>query len=171
MALFDQESDLSDPLGKIFCRAYGTIVIENGKFSKIKFKPWPKIISTLEIGILGNRTHEQSDIEDKCLLYYNQPFFHKRFLALKYVVSTRGSSFQSFRLATRILDEIARIKKSDAIVCEVTNAFISNRLLKRWGWEQHLQDRPTRHFIKRFYGEYSESLIDAESGEFAESSA
>lgn len=160
MPLFDQETELSDPQRKIFCRAYGIIEVIDGEFKCIKFKPWPKIISSMEIGLFGARSHDQGDIKDHCRLYYNQPFFHKRYLALKYVVSTHGTSFRSFRLATRILDEVARIKNTDAIVCEVTNPSISNRLMKRWGWEKHLQDRPSRHFIKRFYGDYPESMID-----------
>ena len=162
MRLFDNESDLTDPQGKILCRAYGIIVVKNGEFSCIKFKPWPKIISSLEVGILGTRTHSSGVQQDRCLLYYNQPFFHKRYLALKYVVSNRGTSFRSFRLATRVLDEVARIKQSNAIVCEVTNPSISNRLLKRWGWEKHLNDHPSRNFIKRFYGEYPASIVEDE---------
>lgn len=160
MALFDHETDLSDPQGKIFCRAYGTIIVEDGEFQRIRFKPWPKIISSLEINLLGQKTHNAAESQDRCTLYYNQPFFHKRFLALKYIVSTKGTSFKSFRLAVRVLDEVARIKQSDAIVSEVTNFKISNRLMKRWGWESHLKDRPNRHFIKRFYGEYPESLAE-----------
>ena len=151
--------DLADPHGKIFCRAYGTIIVENGKFQRVRFKPWPKIISTFEIGFFGDRTHEKSAESDRCLIYYNQPFFHKRYLALKYIVSNQGTSFRTFRLATRILDEVARIKQSDAIVCEVNNFRISNRLMTRWGWESHLKDRPNRHFIKRFYGQYPESMV------------
>lgn len=158
MRLFDQESDLSDPFGKIFNRSYGIIVVEAGEFSAIKFKPWPKIISTWEVGLSGQRVHQSGRCLDRCLLYYNQPLFHRRYLALKYVVSRRGTSFRSFRLATQILDEVARIKRSDAIVCEVTNPSISNRLMKRWGWERHLTDQSARHFIKRFYGEYPAPL-------------
>lgn len=160
MRLFDRESDLTDPSGKIFCRAYGIIVVEQGEFSEIRFRPWPKVISTWEIGTKGQKVHEQGSTLDRCMLYYNQPFFHKRYLALKYVVSNRGTSFRSFRLATRVLDEVARIKESDAIVCEVTNPSISNRLLKRWGWDRHLEDHPSRNFIKRFYGRYPDSMVD-----------
>lgn len=177
MALFDSESDLRDPEGKIRTRAYGIIQVENGSFIRIRFRPWPKIISRLEISLFGNRNHEgrnskQRVPRDRCLLFYNQPFFHRRFLALKYVVSDFGTSFQSFRLATRVLDEVARIKRSDAILCEVTNPCISNRLMHRWGWERHLKDQPTRHFIKRFYGKYPDSLLtDSADPAIAETAA
>lgn len=165
MSWFDSENDLSDPDGKIFCRAYGIIVIENGQFQQVRFKPWPKIISSFEVNHFGEKTHTQSEAIDRCTLYYNQPFFHKNFLALKYVVSNRGTSFRSFRLATKILDEVAQIKRSDALVCEVSNLRISDRLLSRWGWQEHLQNNSGRHFIKRFYGKYPPSLFARESVE------
>lgn len=160
MAFFDHETDLDDTEGKIQRRAYGMIVVDEGEFWEIKFKPWPKIISTLEIGLFGERQHRQSASADRCLLYYNQPLFHRKFLALKYIVSHQGTQFRSFRLATRVLDHIARIKRTDAIVCEVNNFRISNRLMKRWGWVAHCQERPNRNFIKRFYGEYPASLVE-----------
>jgi hypothetical protein len=53
-----------------------------------------------------------------------------------------------------VLQEIARIKRTDAIVCDVTSSRISDRLLARAGWERHCLASPRRHFIKRFYGEY-----------------
>ena len=53
-----------------------------------------------------------------------------------------------------ILDEIARLKGTDAIVAEVRNLRISERLLRRWGWESHMPTSRRRHYIKRFYGTY-----------------
>jgi hypothetical protein len=55
-----------------------------------------------------------------------------------------------------MLDEIARIKGAHAIVCHVTNGRISDRLLRRWGWEAHCLNWKGRHFIKRFYGRYAD---------------
>ena len=55
--------------------------------------------------------------------------------------------------ATRMLDEISMLLKSDALLCTAYNWRISVRFMQRWGWEPHC---PTtwwhRHFIKRFYG-------------------
>ena len=91
---------------------------------------------------------------DRCWLYYNQPYWHRRFLALKFVVSSREATFGTFRSTLIVLDEIARIKHTDAILAEVRNLRISDRLLRRWGWESHLSASRRRHFIKRFYGNY-----------------
>ena len=76
------------------------------------------------------------------------------FLALRYVVSTSGTSYRTFRAALTILDEIAQIKRIDAIVCDASNLRISDRLLARLGWEAHKPQRWHRNYIRRFYGEY-----------------
>jgi hypothetical protein len=87
-------------------------------------------------------------------LYYNQPWKLPTFLTLKYLVSSCGTTFKTVRRALLVLDEIARIKQTDAIVCEASNLRISDRALNRFGWERHLPNSRHRHFIKRFYGEY-----------------
>ena len=76
------------------------------------------------------------------------------FLALVHVVSNADTSYPTIRQAATVLDEIARLKRTDAIVCHVANDRISDRLLRRWGWEQHAPQLRGRNFIKRFYGKY-----------------
>ena len=63
-------------------------------------------------------------------------------------------ALETFRRALTALDEIARIKRSDALLADVSNLRISDRLLARWGWVPHCPSRWHRHFIKRFYGSY-----------------
>jgi hypothetical protein len=79
----------------------------------------------------------------------------RNFLALKYLVSSMGTSFRTVRATLHVLDRIAEIKRTDAIVTEVTNFRISERALRRLGWERHLYGSKRRHYIKRFYGDYS----------------
>ena len=43
------------------------------------------------------------------------------FLALRYVVSTPGTSYRTFRAALTALDAIAALKRVDAIVCDAAN--------------------------------------------------
>ena len=90
----------------------------------------------------------------RCELYFHHAFGKPDFLVLGYVRSHPQASLATFYCATLVLDEIARIKRSQAIVAEVTNDRLSDRLLKRWGWERHCLSWPGRHFIKRFYGTY-----------------
>ncbi len=134
-------------------RRYGIIEIENELLKSIHLRPYPKMISLSGVAVLGGHTHNSAE-GNRCWIYYNQPFRHSQFLVLKYIVSSRGSTFQTVRAALMVLDEIARIKRSDAILSEVTNLRISDRLLNRWGWEPHVPSSCRRHFIKRFYGKY-----------------
>jgi hypothetical protein len=76
------------------------------------------------------------------------------FLALKYVVSTGGTSYATFRAALNVLDLVAELKRTDAIVCDVANLRISDRLLARLGWQPHKPRRWHRNYIRRFYGVY-----------------
>jgi len=149
MPLFQTITDLDQQADVIRQRRYGVIEIEDHHFQAIHFRPWPKIISMAEIWWLGGRFH-QNNQGDRCLLYYNQPRGNDDFLALKYIVSSRDATFATFRRALLILDCIALIKASKAIVAEVSNLRISDRLLTRWGWVSHVPQSKRRHFIKRF---------------------
>jgi hypothetical protein len=75
-------------------------------------------------------------------------------LALKYLVSTRGASFATLRAALDALDQLAKLKRSDALLCDAANARLSDRLLHRFGWAPHKPQWRRRNFIKRFYGVY-----------------
>jgi hypothetical protein len=155
MPLFSSVYDLQDGADQLRQRAYGVIFMEDGRLREIRLRPWPKIISVAEISLWGRGFHQRAT-GNRCWLYYNQPRRHRNFLALKYILSSRHASFTTFRGSLIVLDEIARIKRIDAIVCEVRNLRISDRLLQRWGWQSHVPHSRRRHFIKRFYGTYPE---------------
>lgn len=133
---------------------YGVIEARAGQLASVWLRPWPKTATLLDTDWLGRRWHERL-AGDRCWLYYNQPRRHSRFLALRFVVSGRDGTLATFRRALSVLDEIARIKRSDAIVCDAWNLRISERLLARWGWEAHAPSRWHRNYIKRFYGVYA----------------
>ena len=82
--------------------------------------------------------------------------------ALKYVVSQRDCTLATIHEASNVLDRVARVKQSDAILCDVWNPRISDRLLARWGWEPHKPARWHRHYIKRFYGVYPAAWKESE---------
>jgi hypothetical protein len=133
---------------------YGLIEIEQGELTAIHLRPLPKLVSTIEAEWVGRRYHERRP-GDICWLYYDQPRWHANFLALKFIVSHRDCSFRSFRQALRTLDEVARLKRTDALLCDAWNTRISDRLFHRWGWQPHASSRWHRNFIKRFYGVYA----------------
>jgi hypothetical protein len=92
--------------------------------------------------------------QDRCELYYHQAWGAQSFLTLSYVRAGAQTSLTTLYTAALALDEIARLKQSAAIVSHVSNSRISDRLLQRWGWQQHCLNWPGRHFIKRFYGSF-----------------
>ncbi len=91
---------------------------------------------------------------DRCELFFRRCLAAPRILVLDYVRSGPKTSLSTFYAATLVLDEIARIQQANALVCHLTNVRLSDRLLRRWGWERHCEQWRGRHYIKRFYGDY-----------------
>ncbi|MCE9556887.1 MAG: hypothetical protein K8T91_26365 [Planctomycetes bacterium] len=153
MAWFETITDLTAAAETIRGRRYGVIETVDGRFEKLVFRPWPKLLSLADVvWMLGWQSRPATG--NRCWLYFNQPLRHSNFLALKYVVSTQDCTLATFRKSLTVLDEIARIKKTDALLTDAANWRISDRLATRWGWEPHCPSRWHRNFIKRFYGVY-----------------
>jgi len=145
--------DLQDSSTVLRQRRYGMIECRDGEFVRVQLRPWPKISSIVEARWMvawKNRWRKH----DVCRLYYNQPLMHRNYLALSLIESTRQTRLKTVMAALRVLDTIASIKTTDAILAEVTNSVISDRVLKRFGWQPHLERSRGRHWIKRFYGNY-----------------
>jgi len=155
MRFFESITDLAAGAETLRRRAYGVIEMVDGRFRRIGLRPFPKIISAAEIFLLGGRFHRHGQ-GDRFWLYYNQPLRYPNFLVLKYVVSAQEASFGSLARALDVLDYIARLKQSDALLCDAGNCRISTKMFGRWGWTPHCPSRWHRHYIKRFYGVYPE---------------
>ncbi len=151
--LFEKVFDLVQSRQVLASRRYGMIQVSDGKLDFVQLRPWPKLISSMEASWLGGWRHNNLR-RDRMRIYYNQPMGHRRYLALKYIVSSLGTTLATGRTAMQVLDEIARCKRSDAILCEVTNRRITDRVLNHFGYERHLPNSRKRHFIRRFYGDY-----------------
>jgi hypothetical protein len=134
-------------------RRYGVVETAGGRLVAVHLRPWPKLISWREVWPLGDEYRARGDA-DRCLLYYNQPRRFPNFLALKYIVSTHGASYATFRAALVALDRLAELKRTDALLCDAANTRLSDRLMRRFGWEAHKPQRWRRNFIKRLYGVY-----------------
>ena len=81
------------------------------------------------------RRHERTP-GDRCWLYYNQPWRLQQLSGPEVrAVSAATARWPPSRRAALALDEVARVKRSDAILCDAWNLRISERLLARWGWE------------------------------------
>ncbi len=150
---FETVTDLSRQADVLQRRRFGAIEVLDGRFRQIRLRPFPAVASMAGVLLAGKRRHAVEE-GDRCLLYYNQPFRAPNYLAVVYAISSRRTTYRTFHTAARVLDEVARIKRSDALVCDIGVSRISDRLMKRWGWAPHSPQRWHRNFIKRFYGEY-----------------
>jgi hypothetical protein len=146
-------NDFDSGRERIRARHYGVIETIGGQLHAVHLRPWPKIVSLPELWPQRERYHASGE-SDRCLLFYNQPWRMPNFMALKYIVSTAGTSYATFRAALKTLDAIAELKRIDAIVCDAGNTRLSDRLMARFGWDPHKPQRWHRNFIRRFYGHY-----------------
>jgi hypothetical protein len=153
MPLFETVTDLADGAETLRRRRYGVIEVADGRFHRVVLRPFPKIVSAPGILLFGGWYHQHRR-GDRLRLYYNQPRRFSNFLVLKYVESARDTSIGTAIRALAVLDEIARQKGSDALLCDVSNWRITTKMLGHWGWAPHCPSRFHRHFIKRFYGSY-----------------
>jgi len=153
MPLFETITNLEEGAETLRRRPFGVIEVANGRFRRIVLRPFPKIVSVPGILLVGGWRHRHCS-GDRLRLYYNQPRRFHNFLVLKYVESARNTSMATLTRALAVLDEIARCKGADALLCDVSNWRVSTRLIGRWGWTPHCPSWFHRHYIKRFYGNY-----------------
>lgn len=130
---------------------YGRIVVERGLLRRVDRLRLPRRFSISRVWI---DSHFRTGNEDTCTLYYRGTWATPGYLTLDYVRSGPRTTFRSFRRALVALDEVARIRQSVAIFAHVSTSAISDRLLCRWGWEEHAARLGGRHWIKRFYDGY-----------------
>jgi len=131
----------------------GVIEVAGERFVQVRLRRFARRPSQAEAILWGRFVHRWR-AGDRCWLYFRQPRRHPNFLVLDYVISTCGTGLGTFRGALRLLDDLARLKHADAVLCDVATSRISDRLLARWGWAPHAPGRWHRQFIKRFYGHY-----------------
>ena len=150
---FETVTDLAAQAEVVCRRRYGVIEVADGRFQRLRLRPLPKFITLTDALIWGHWFHRARP-GNRCWLYYSQPRSFSNFLALKFMVSTRQTTMSTIYTALAVLDDIARLKRTDALLCDVSNARISERMMARQGWEAHKPARWHRNYVKRFYGVY-----------------
>jgi hypothetical protein len=133
--------------------ACGLIDVAYERLVGVSIRPFARRPSRIEALLWGRFAHRWRQ-GNRCWLYYRQPRRFPRYLVLDYLISTRGTKLATVRGSLVLLEEIARLKGTDALLCDVATARISHRLLAREGWAPHAPSRWHRNYIKRFYGEY-----------------
>ncbi len=151
--LFKTIRDLNASVETIRQRSYGAIEVADGKLVGIHLRAWPKLISGIEAW-WADGWGQQCTSKNRAIVYYAQPMAHRNYLNVSYVVTTLSTDWKTGARAMAALDFVAYAKRSDAILAEVHNKRISNRLMGRLGWEQQNLTSRKRHWIKRFYGDF-----------------
>lgn len=85
---------------------------------------------------------------------FHVPRSAPNYLTLDYVRSGSQTTYRTSIGGCHVLNEIAKIKNSVAIVAHVTNSRITDRFLCRQGYQRHMPAWRGRHFIRRFYSGY-----------------
>lgn len=150
---FQTITDLAAGTESLRSGRYGRIEAVDGRFRAVHLRPYPCVVSAVDIAALSS-LRRRTMAGDRCLLYYNQPLRSSNYLVLKYVASSRGGVLASLRRVMEVLEEIARLKQSDALLCDVSNPRITAAMLVWAGWEAHCPSWRHRHYIRRFYGSY-----------------
>ena len=154
MLTLDRITEISEKTEMLRRWRCGRIVMRDGKLVEIQHRLLCGNVSIAQVW--WQASYGRSD-ESICWLDYHQPFGMPSFLTLDYIRSGKQAGYKTFIGAVKILEEIARIRQSVAIVAHVTNGNISDRFLSRIGWEQHMPNWKGRHWIRRFYDGYPES--------------
>jgi hypothetical protein len=153
MPLHESITNLIEGADRLRRHRYGMIEVADGRFRRVMLRLLPKIVSAPGIHFIGGWRHRHRP-GDSIRIFYDQPWRFPNFLAVKYAESTSRTSMATLIRASAVLDEIARLKQSDALLCDVTSGRMTTQLLSRWGWEPHCPSSFHRHYIKRFYGVY-----------------
>lgn len=135
----------------------GRIVMRGGQLVEIQRRLYVGSVSVAQVWWQSKYGRGN---DDSCWLDYHQPIGMPGFLTLDYVHSGTSAGYKSFIGAVHVLEEIARVRGASAIVAHVTNRNISDRFMRRVGWEQHLTQWRGRHWIRRFYDGYPNSCLE-----------
>lgn len=149
MPLYETITDVQAGADTVVRRRYGVIETAAGELVRVVYRPYPKLCTEFGIRTFGWMSHRLLR-GNRCRLYFNQPRSCPTFLALQYVKTTRDADYATFRRALTTLDDIARLKQVDALLCDASNLKLSDRFLARLGWVAHAPMPGHRNFIKRF---------------------
>ena len=125
---------------------YGELELFDGKLLGIYPRWWPRIASEWE-------SFRDSAIRslptDFCRVYYAFPRRVPGFMSVLYARSGPNTKYKTLYRAVVVMEEIARLRDSHAIVCQMINLRASERLMNRWGYVRHALALGNNHYIKR----------------------
>ena len=148
MPLYETVTDPQLEADVVRRRRYGVIETCAGRLVRIVYRPYPKTATAFGGRLLGRLSHRLRR-GNRCRLYFNEPRSCPGFIALRYLESTRDADYATVCRALTALDDVARLKNADALVCDAANLRITDRSLARRGWVPHAPMVGHRNYIKR----------------------
>ena len=126
--------------------SYGELELSDGKLLRIYPRWWPRIASQWES---FQDSYIRNLSADFCRVYYAFPRRAPGFMSVLYARSGPKTQYKTLYRAVTVTDAIARLRNSDAIVCQTISPHASERLMNRWGYVRHAFVLGDNHFIKR----------------------
>ncbi|MCY2986239.1 MAG: hypothetical protein NTY15_21640 [Planctomycetota bacterium] len=125
---------------------YGEVELSNGELVALYPRWWPRVGSQWES---WQDSYHRTLPTDWCRAYYAFPRRAPGFMSVLYARSGPGTQYKTISRAVSAMDEIARIRDSQAIVCQMVSERGTERLMKRWGYVRHAFSLGDNHYIKR----------------------
>ena len=125
---------------------YGELELSDGKLLGIYPRWWPRIGSQLEA---FQDSYVRTLPTDYCRVYYAFPRSAPGFMSVLYARSGPNTQYKTLFRAVGVMDKIAMLRDSDAIVCQAIGLRTTERLMNRWGYVRHALAVGDNHYIKR----------------------
>jgi len=126
---------------------YGEIELTDGKLIAIYPRWWPRVGSQWES---YQDSYFRTLPADFCRAYYAFPRRTPGYMSVLYARSGPNTQYKTILKAVSIIDEIAILNNSNAIVCQILSERGTERLMSRWGFVRHATSLGDNHYIKRF---------------------
>jgi hypothetical protein len=139
-------TDVSESAYQIKSWHYGEIELREGKLHRIYPRWWPRIGSAWESMV---DSYIRRLPEDHCRVYYAFPLRSPGFMSVLYAYSGPRTSYKTLLRGVTAVEEIARLRNVQAIVCQATNPRLNERLMSRLGYVRHAHSLGSNHYIKR----------------------
>jgi hypothetical protein len=70
-------------------------------------------------------------------------------MSVLYAKSGPNTRYRTLYRGTQLVEEIAVLRKAQAIVCQASNTRLNERLMNRLGYVRHAHSLGDNHYIKR----------------------
>lgn len=125
---------------------YGVIEVRDGREYNIRRRWIPKIPNLCQAWIDRKwRRLPNTDLR----IYYNLPLSSPGFLVLAYALSGRNGTLATLRMGLRVLDEVGKLHRVQAIVCHATEPKLTEKVMEYFGYVRHAPQLKGHHYIKR----------------------